>query len=93
MEEYKEAFALFDKKKQQRINPKEFQEMLRYLGFIYQDGEVMDMIKEAGGFACIKLKLKLRKRFHYPKSIFNSHGKEIFNRINTGRFNESICCF
>ncbi len=49
LDEYKEAFSLFDKNKDNQLSPKELQETMRYLGNIYSDGEIIDMIKEVGG--------------------------------------------
>lgn len=40
---------MVDKNKDGRINGKELQEAFRFLGTIYTDGEIMDLIREAGG--------------------------------------------
>jgi len=48
-EEYTEAFQLHDKNKDGRMTARELQECFRYLGTIYSDGEIMDLVREAGG--------------------------------------------
>jgi len=49
LEEFKEAFALYDKNKDGRVNAKELQELMRYMGNIYADGEIMDLMRQFGG--------------------------------------------
>jgi Ca2+-binding EF-hand superfamily protein len=49
VEEFKEAFAEFDKNKDGRVSAKELQELMRYMGTIHTDSETMEMVRECGG--------------------------------------------
>lgn len=48
-EEFTEAFQAFDKNKDGRVNGKELQALMRYMGTILSDAETMEMIRECGG--------------------------------------------
>eukprot|EP01117_Protostelium_nocturnum_P011097 TRINITY_DN4028_c0_g1_i1.p1 TRINITY_DN4028_c0_g1~~TRINITY_DN4028_c0_g1_i1.p1 ORF type:complete len:150 (+),score=47.86 TRINITY_DN4028_c0_g1_i1:163-612(+) len=54
-EEFKEAFMEHDKNNDGRINGKELQALMRYLGSIQSDAETMEMIRECGGADSIDL--------------------------------------
>jgi len=49
VEEMKEAFHEFDKNKDGRINGKELSGLMRFMGVILSDAEVMEVIRECGG--------------------------------------------
>jgi hypothetical protein len=85
LEEYREAFALYDKNKDGRVSAKELQEIFRYLGTIYQDHEILELIREQGGSenrSFNTLNSYYRFRFRGPEPVFKHAWKEDECRCN-----------
>ncbi|PRP74842.1 calmoduline [Planoprotostelium fungivorum] len=49
LDEFKEAFAEFDKNNDGRVNGKELQALMRHMGTIQSDAETVEMMRECGG--------------------------------------------